>query len=315
MSTHRPLPIQNEHQEEVLEELSRLREEAMQARHVAIKTENLVKGLGAEMKQVGYRQAHQEHRSLFNSAVAYVLFVLLIFAGLYMNFQAKLETYDVKLQGRDREIGALERQGGDLKVDLERWQQIEKELLEFERLIKSGDKEEAVKRFGALRRLSFSGLLEELVVKFKGEVAREKYEQGIKSFEQRNFSRADELFAASLSYEEAPPYLGDLLYYQGNCALRLEAYKRAIELLTKAGTFTHERKARADIDYNLARAYEMENNKVAARRLYYRFYLRYRHTEKHRAARAKRLYERLDKEKQGGPSEKPLPDLDDAGEQ
>ena len=298
MPNHRPPPIQADYEDEILDELARLREEAMQARLVAIKTENLVKGLGVEMKQVGHRQAHQERKSLFNSAVAYVLFVVLIFAGLYMNFQSRVETYDVKLEDRRREIGSLELKNEALRVDIERWQQIEKELLEFERLIKSGEKEQAVKRFGSLRLLSFSGLLEELVVKFKGEVAHEKYEQGVKSFErEKNFSRADALFTASLSYEESPSYLGDLLYYQGKCALQLDDYKRAIKLLTKAQTFKHERKVRASIDYNLARAYDMENDKGAARRLYYRFYLRYRTTEKHRANIAKRRYERLDKER------------------
>ena len=90
-------------------------------------------------------------------------------------------------------------------------------------------------------------------------------------------------------------YLGDLLYYQGMCALRLEDYERATDLLTKAQTFKHERKVRVNIDYHLARAADMQGNKTIARRLYYRFYLRYRHNEKHRAARAKRRYEQLDK--------------------
>jgi tetratricopeptide (TPR) repeat protein len=300
MSTHRPPPIQADYEDEILDELARLREEAMQARHVAIKTENLVKSLGVEMKQVGHRQAYQERRSFFNSSVAYVLFVVLVFVGLYMNFQAKVETYGVKLDERGREIGTLERQVADLTRSLERWQQIEKELLEFEHLITTGKKEQAVKHFSDLRLLSFSGLLEELVVKFKSEVARDKYDQGVKTFEQKNFSRAKALFEASLEYEGSPPYLGDLLYYQGKSLLRLENYKEAIKLLTKAQTFKHERKVRADIDYNLARAYDMENDKRAARRLWYRFYLRYRHTEKHRAQRAKRRYERLDKERQKG---------------
>jgi hypothetical protein len=50
MPNHRPPPIQADYEDEILDELARLREEAMQARHVAIKTENLVKGLGVEMK-------------------------------------------------------------------------------------------------------------------------------------------------------------------------------------------------------------------------------------------------------------------------
>ena len=165
MSTHRPLPISPDHQDEVIEELVRIRDETVSTRHVAIKTENLIKNLNAEFKQVTLKQAHQERRSLFNSAVAYVLFVILIFCGLYLNFIAKVETYEAKLEGRERDINALERQLSSFKNDLGRWEQVERELLEFERLVREDTQEEAVRRFGSLRSLSFSGLLEEPIVK------------------------------------------------------------------------------------------------------------------------------------------------------
>lgn len=295
MSTHRPFPISGNHNEEVLQELGRVRDESVGTRHVAIKTENMVKSLTVELKQISQRQTTLERRSMFNSAVAYVIFVLLTFTGLYLNFNAKEAAFNSKLDQRDSAITNLKNNVKQLKRDLGEWKQIERQLLEFERLVREDNKEEAVNRFTQLRTLSFSGLLEELITKFKGEVASEKYEQGKKSYSQKSFSQADKLFTDSLSYDESPPYLGDLLYYQGMCALRLEDFKRATELLTNAQSFKHDRKIKAKIDYHLARAADMLGDKSLARRLYYRFYLRYRHSEKHRAARAKRRYEQLDR--------------------
>lgn len=295
MSTHRPLPINVNPNEELISELNQLRDEAVGTRNVAIKTEHIVKGLSVELRQITQRQTTLERRSMFNSAIAYVIFVFLIFSGLYLNFNAKVATYDAKLEGYQRDITELKRQQEALQHDLGEWEQWERELLEFERLVREDNKEEAVRRFGSLRTLSFAGLLEELIVKFKGEVAREKYERGVQSYEQKSFSQADKLFSTSISYDETPPYLGDLLYYQGMCALRLEDYERATDLLSKAQSHNHERKVRANIDYHLARSVDMQGDKAKAKRLYLRFYSRYGHTEKHRAARAKRRYEQLDK--------------------
>jgi tetratricopeptide (TPR) repeat protein len=295
MSTHRPFPISGNQNEEVLQELSRVRDESVGTRHVAIKTENMVKSLTVELKQISQRQTTLERRSMFNSAVAYVIFVLLSFTGLYLTFNANEAKFNAELEKKDSRVTNLENDVKRLKKELEEWKQIERQLLEFERLVREDNKEEAVKRYTQLRTVSFSGLLEELVKKFKGEVASEKYEQGKKSYDQRSFSPADKLFSDSMSYDESPPYLGDLLYYQGMCALRLEDFNRATELLTKAQTFKHDRKIKAHIDFHLARATDMLGDKAVARRLYYRFYLRYRHSEKHRAARAKRRYEQLDR--------------------
>ena len=297
MSTHRPLPISANNNDEVLREVNNVLAEARGTRDVSIKTQQELTGLSVELKNISQRQIMLERRSMFNSAVAYVIFVLLIFSGLYLNFNAKVSTFDAKLESKKRDIAELNRQVTDLKRDLGQWDQWERELLEFERLVREDNKEEAVRRFGSLKTLSFAGLLEELIIKFKGEVALEKYERGVQAYDQRSFSQADKLFENSINYDGSPPYLGDLLYYQGMCALRLENYERATELLTKAQTFKHERKVRANIDYHLARAADLNGDKTTARRLFYRFYLRYRHSssDKNRAMRAKRRYEKLDK--------------------
>jgi TolA-binding protein len=295
MSTHRPLPISSGQNDEVIKELKQVLKETRGTRDVSIKTQQDLIGLSVELKQISQRQTMLERRSMFNSAVAYVIFVLLIFSGLYLQFNAQVDTFKATLVSRDRVNDAFKRQVKDLKKSLGQWEQWERDLLEFERLVREDNKEEAVRSFGSLRTLSFAGLLEELIVKFKGEVAREKYDRGVQAYDDRHFSQVAKLFENSITYDESPSYLGDLLYYQGMCALRLEDYEQATELLTKAQTHKHERKIRANIDFHLARAVDMKGDKSNARRLYYRFYLRYRHSEKHRAARAKRRYEQLDK--------------------
>ena len=297
MSTYRPLPISPDQHDEVLDELAKLKEEVVNTRHVVIKTDNLIKNLSSEVKYINQKQVSQERKSLFNSAIAYIIFVLLIFGGLYLSFQAKIERHQTELDLVERDVESKMREIKDLNVELRRWKQIEQELLRFEHLVREGEKEKAVKHFSTLRQVRFSGLLEELILKFKSEVAQEKYQGGVKSYKQGSYSKSDELFKASIAYNEDPPYLGDLLYFQGMATMKLEDYPRAAELLKKAQSFQHSRKVRVDIAYYLAWCHDQMGQKDTARKLYYRFYLRYRSSETHRAARAKRRYESLDKQK------------------
>ena len=119
--------MSGQHNEEVLQELGRVRDESVGTRHVAIKTENMVKSLTVEIKQISQRQTTLERRSLFNSAVAYVIFVLLIFTGLYLNFNAKEAAFNSKLEERNSTIANLQNTVNQLKSDLGEWKQIERE--------------------------------------------------------------------------------------------------------------------------------------------------------------------------------------------
>ena len=82
MSTHRPLPISSGQNDEVLKELKHVLKETRGTRDVSIKTQQDLIGLSVELKQISQRQTMLERRSMFNSAVAYVIFVLLIFFHL-----------------------------------------------------------------------------------------------------------------------------------------------------------------------------------------------------------------------------------------
>ncbi len=263
--------MQPDHTDVVLEELARLCEEVVNTRNVTIKTDNVIKNLSAEVKAITDKQAHQERRSFINSVGAYFLFVILIAGGLYLSFDARLEKYAADRALFAKTEADYKLRISELEAELGQWKQIERELLEFERLVRDGNKEQAVAKFSRLRRVRFAGLLEDLIVRFKAEVAQDKYDRGLELFEQGSFDKADEAFLKSLEYNEERKYLGTLLYFQGMSALRLKDFPRAAELLRKALTFRHPRKTLADARYHLAYAFDRVGEKRTARNLYQLF--------------------------------------------
>lgn len=283
--------MQPDHTDIILEELARLREEVVNTRNVSIKTDNLIKNLSSEVKAITDKQQRQDRRSLINSVGAYLLFVALIGAGLYMTFEARLEKHTADQALFEKKEAGYKREIAELNAELGRWKQIERELLEFERLVRDGNKEQAVAKFSSLRRVRFAGLLEDLIVRFKAEVARDKFDAGVEHYDQGNFDKADEAFLKSLEYNEEPEYLGDLLYHQGMAALRMKDFPRASELLQRALEFTHPRRVLADARYHLAYAFDRMGEKRTARDLYYRFFNR--HEGHVWAPRAKRRWKQL----------------------
>lgn len=275
----------------VLEELARLREEVVGTRNLTIKTDNLIKHLQTEVQGVSVRIGQSRRRSIVNSVFTYLIFVVLIFTGLYLTFDARLAKHAADKELFAKKENSYKRDIVELQAQLGRWKQIERELLEFERLVRDGNKEQAVAKFSSLRSVRFSGLLEDLISRFKAEVAKDKYDRGKELFEQGNFDKADVAFLKSLEYNDAPTYMGKLLYYQGMSALRLKDFERAADLLRKALGYKQERRALADASYHLAYAHDRMGEKRTARDLYHRFFNR--HAKHSFAPRAKRRYMQL----------------------
>src|SRR5262249_32349108 len=64
------------------EELRELKREIIEARGLIIKTNNLTNALSADLKSIAKRQQGYERRLVWNSATAYVVFVVVVFVAL-----------------------------------------------------------------------------------------------------------------------------------------------------------------------------------------------------------------------------------------
>ena len=66
---------------EVDEELREIKREIIESRGLVIKTNNLTNALSADIKSIAKRQQTYERRLSWNSATAYVVFVVVVFAA------------------------------------------------------------------------------------------------------------------------------------------------------------------------------------------------------------------------------------------
>ena len=73
---------------ETEDELRDIKKEIIESRGLVIKTNNLTNALSADIKSIAKRQQAYESRLSWNSATAYVVFVLVVFAALKFAWDA-----------------------------------------------------------------------------------------------------------------------------------------------------------------------------------------------------------------------------------
>ena len=79
-------------------ELALLRKEVIEARNLVIKTDNLLKNLHAELKQMGRKHDEQEKRHWMTSVTAYVAFAILAAAGAFAYARAEVRSASVHIR-------------------------------------------------------------------------------------------------------------------------------------------------------------------------------------------------------------------------
>ena len=76
---------------EVDDELREIKREIIESRGLVIKTNNLTNALSADIKSIAKRQQSYERRISWNSATAYVVFVVVVFAALKLAWDARVD--------------------------------------------------------------------------------------------------------------------------------------------------------------------------------------------------------------------------------
>src|SRR5260221_5158597 len=99
------------------EELRELKREIIETRGLIIKTNNLTNALSADLKSIAKRQQSYERRLVWNSATAYIVFVVVVFVALKLAWDARVDA--VKAEN-EQTRQAVERMTRDLKESQKR---------------------------------------------------------------------------------------------------------------------------------------------------------------------------------------------------
>lgn len=96
-------------------EMGLLRKEVIEARNLVIKTDNLLKNLHAELKQMGRKHDEQEKRHWMTSVTAYLVFALLAAVGAIAYSRAEVRTARDEAQANEARAAALQKDGERIK--------------------------------------------------------------------------------------------------------------------------------------------------------------------------------------------------------
>src|ERR1700693_443641 len=96
-------------------DISALRREVIEARNLVIKTDNLLKNLHAELKQMGRKHEEQEKRHWMTSVAAYIAFAVLAGAGAIAYANAEVRTARSEAQATEARAAALQKGAEKIK--------------------------------------------------------------------------------------------------------------------------------------------------------------------------------------------------------
>ncbi len=97
-------------------DMSALRREVIEARNLVIKTDNLLKNLHAELKQMGRKHEEQEKRHWMTSVAAYVGFAVLAGVGAIAYANAEVRTARNDAQANEARAAALQKDAERIKA-------------------------------------------------------------------------------------------------------------------------------------------------------------------------------------------------------
>src|SRR5579859_533910 len=95
------------------EELREIKREIIESRASVIKTNNLTNALSADIKSIAKRQQTYERRLSWNSATAYVVFVLVVFTALKFAWDARVDYVAAETQQKTVENDRLRKENRD----------------------------------------------------------------------------------------------------------------------------------------------------------------------------------------------------------
>jgi tetratricopeptide (TPR) repeat protein len=258
-------------------DIASLRKEVIEARNLIIKTDNLLKNLHAELKQMGRKHEEQEKRHWMTSVTAYVGFALIAGVGAIAYARAEVRTARDEAQQNEARAIALQKDAEKIKAgDQSRRETSEKALKVYELL--ASEKEgpglnQAMERAMHLDRGLMSALegraIDDRAAGMKQRIAEAALTAGNAAFRHQDWKGVSEYLGR---YVEMEPKMGDALvwFHLGSARVQTKEWQGAIVPLENFLKNTGGTKTAQYAGMLLGQAYEQINNPQKARDAYER---------------------------------------------
>jgi TolA-binding protein len=220
---------------EVDDELREIKREIIESRGLVIKTNNLTNALSADIKSIAKRQQGYERRLTWNSATAYVVFVVVVFAAIKFIFDARVEAMEATEKHLREENVRIKQDNDELKQREADRHAAELEAAKFYNLVREGKRVDVVKGWDAVKSKALtkaeSQFFADAVDKARVEQATLLYLQGLESSRLQRWQEAAGAFEESLRYDDTGAFAPQTKLELSNAYRKLHKQKDAIALL------------------------------------------------------------------------------------
>lgn len=221
---------------EVDEELREIKREIIESRASVIKTNNLTNALSADIKSIAKRQQTYERRLSWNSATAYIVFVIVVFAALKVAWDARVDQIKGETEQRTLDNERLRKEQRDaLKRDEDR-ARAEARAAQFYELVRSGKRPELIDQWEQVKKEPLSkaeaAMFSDAVEHARNDLAGQQYQQGMDKVRVQRWQEAAGAFEESLKYKEDSAIAPSVRLGLAESYRHLNRQKEAIPILS-----------------------------------------------------------------------------------
>jgi TolA-binding protein len=259
-------------------ELSALRKEVVEARNLIIKTDNLLKNLHAELKQMGRVHEEQQKRHWMTSVTAYIAFAVLAGVGAIAYARAEVRTARDEAQSAEAHAKSLQHDAEKIKAaDVQRREASEKAARVYDLL--GSEKEgpglnQAMSQAMHLEKNLISPLeskaIDDRGAGLKARMAQSALERGNSAFRRQDWATAATELGRFVELDGGKSAEPNFWYHLGQARIQTKDFANAVvpleTYLKSAGTGKTAQYA----GFLLGQAYEESNNPAKAREAFER---------------------------------------------
>lgn len=241
---------------EVDEELREIKREIIESRGLVIKTNNLTNALSADIKSISKRQQTYERRISWNSATAYIVFVVVVFAALKLAWDARVDQIKAETDQRGADNDRLKKELREAQKRDEDRARAESRAAQFYDLVRQNKRTEIVEQWESLKREPLSkaeaSVFADAVERAKNDLAAQLYQQGVDKVRVQRWQEAATSFEESLKYKDDSAIAPAVRLGLADAYRHLNRQKEAIPLLAQLAENSVDKEVHDDALYTLA---------------------------------------------------------------
>lgn len=245
---------------EVDDELRDIKREIVESRGLVIKTNNLTNALSADIKSIAKRQQGYERRLSWNSATAYVVFVLVVFTALKFAWDARVDSIKTETEQKTQENERLRKEAREAEEQRQDKDRAEAKAALFYDLVREGKKTEVVDGYDAIKKEPLTkaeqAVFADAVEKAKNDLAAQSYEQGLDKARVQRWQEAATAYEESLKYKDNSTIAPSVRLGLAQAYRKLGRAREAIPILNQIAENAPDKELQDDALYELAKCQE-----------------------------------------------------------